>query len=393
MTRCARLETGLTFLLITLLPIWAYLVIEGYIARRRDLVLRDDAPAFLPENPPLVSVLVPARNEEANIGRCLDSLLNQEYPNFEVIVISDRSTDRTTEIVKEYGKDPRVKLLEVTELPEGWTGKNHALHRGVQEAKGEWLLFVDADTRLSRRCIVQTMAHALDQDVDMVSLLGKMEHRTFWEKMLVPPLGVTLMLWYPPKLINKRGGRVGFANGQFMLIKRETYEACGGHAGVRGELLEDIAMGKKMKRMGGHVNLALAPTLYTARMYRDLWALLRGWSRILHSGLHKNAWLIALHIAATLYISILPLAAFAWGVWGVFAGRAGSWPVVILSVLVWGLMVWAVGGTYWVSDSDRRYAVLHPVSCIVIVGILFHSLYTAVAGRGIVWRGTVYPSK
>lgn len=388
------MHTALIVFLILIGGVWLYLLRESFITFRRDLTLSGDAKAALPPDLPLVTIMVPARNEERNIGNCLASLLAQDYPNFEVIVANDRSTDRTAEIVREVcARDARVRLIEVQDLVPGWTGKNHALDTAVKQARGEWFIFTDADTWHAPPCVSQCLSHVLANGVDMLSLVGQMDHRSFWERMCVPPIAATLMLWYQQKWVNDRNCPVAFANGQYILIRRPMYQKCGGHERVRHELLEDIAMSKEVKKEGGHINLAYAPSLYRARMYENFRDFFRGWSRILHSGLNKSPSRLFFQIVLTVLCSICPFVALILGVVGIAAGAEMAVPVFLLSLVVCATIVWAVARTYPVSKSDPRYALLHPINCVVIVAVLAHAFYTAVTRSGIVWRGTVYSSK
>ncbi|MEW6357500.1 MAG: glycosyltransferase [Planctomycetota bacterium] len=374
--------------------LWAYLLRESFITFKRDITLKAEEKVGLPDAPPLVSIMVPARNEERNIRECVESLLAQDYPNFEVIVANDRSTDRTAEIVREMSAGcAKLRLVEVHGLPEGWTGKNNALHTAVQEARGDYFVFTDADTRHAPACISQCMNHVLAHDVDMLSLVGQMDHRTWWEQMFVPPIAATLMLWFQQKHVNDRNCRVAFANGQYILIRRAMYEKCGGHERVKRELLEDIAMAKETKKEGGHINLAYGGALYKARMYDSFRDFFRGWSRILHSGLNKDPWRLLLQLVLTALCSICPFAAALVSAIGAVSGAKGALPCLILSVLVCAMVIWAVSRTYSISKSKRRYALLHPINCLVIIAVLAHAFYTAATGSGIVWRGTVYSSK
>ena len=386
--------TALLIYLAVLGLLWLYLLRESFVTFRTDITLKADAELQLPESPPPVSIMVPARNEEDNIAKCLDSLLAQSYPHIEVIVANDRSTDRTAEIVREMcEKDDRLRLVEVQDLPEEWTGKNHALDTAVKEAKGEWFVFTDADTWHAPACTAQCMSHALSAGVDMLSLVGKQDHRTLWERMFVPPIAATLMLWFRQKKVNNPDCPVAFANGQFILISRSMYEKCGGHARVRRELLEDIAMSKEAKKEGGHIHLVYAAELLTTRMYDTFGSFFRGWSRILHSGLEKSSVRLFLQLVLTFLCSIGPAIAALIGLVGLAMGDPGALPVLLLGMLVCTVTMWAVARTYSVSESDPRYALLHPINCLVIVGVLAHAFYTAATGSGIVWRGTTYSSK
>ena len=374
--------------------LWAYLLRESFVTFRRDITLKANGEVNFPDHPPTVTIMVPARDEEHNIRECVDALLAQDYPNVEVIVANDRSSDQTAEIVREMcAEHPRLRLVEVHDLPEGWTGKNNALHTAVHEAQGDYFVFTDADTRHVPSCISQCMNHVLANGLDMLSLVGQMDHRTLWEKMFVPPIAATLMLWFQQKHVNDRNCHVAFANGQYILISREMYEKCGGHERVRHELLEDIAMAKEAKGEGGHINLAYGGELYSARMYDSFGDFFRGWSRILHSGLEKDPWRLLLQWVLTALFSICPFVVVLMGTIGVAAGADGALPCLVLSIAVCALIIWSVSRTYPISKSKRRYALLHPINCLVILAVLAHAFYTAATGSGIVWRGTVYSSK
>jgi glycosyltransferase involved in cell wall biosynthesis len=343
-----------------------------------------------------VSVLVPARNEEAIIARCLESLLTQDYPDFEIIVANDRSTDRTEQIVRELAaKNPRLRLLNVEHLPEGWTGKTHALHFASKQARGEWLVFTDADTDHLPTCLRRAMSDILKRNVDLFSTVGRMENKTFWEKALTPLLGLLLMIWYPPTIVNSRRFSLGFANGQFIIVRRKTYDAIGGHESVRGELLEDIAMGKRAKRMGFQLRLVLAPHLYTTRMYPSFRRFFFGWSRIMLHGLNKSPLRLGFFILFGLVFSIyLTLLTVIYGV--KFACHPTLAPGLIFAacLALYVVKVWTVSNTYFVSGGSRRYALLNPINTIVVLAILGHAFYKAVNPRSPVeWRGTQYSTK
>ena len=343
-----------------------------------------------------MSILVPARNEEANIARCLESLLAQDYPHFEIIIANDRSTDRTEPIVRELAqRSPRLKLINVDNLPEGWTGKTHALHLASQQARGEWLVFTDADTDHSPTCIRQAMNHILSHNADLFSTVGRMDNQTWWERCLTPLLGIALMMWYPPPLVNSRRSSLGFANGQFIIVRRTAYDVFGGHESVRSELLEDIAMGKRAKQFGFQVRLALAPHLYTTRMYPDFRRFFFGWSRILLNGLNKSPFKLAVFFFFGLVMSIYPtVLTIVSGITFLFDPELITGLVFFVCLLVYLIKVWTVSNTYFVSGTKRRYAFFNPISTLVVMAVIAHAFYKVVHPTGrIEWRGTQYSAR
>ncbi|MBI3951733.1 MAG: glycosyltransferase family 2 protein [Acidobacteria bacterium] len=175
---------------------------------------------------PAMSVLIPARNEENNIGACLESIVHQEFPIGEIIVVDDGSTDRTTDIVKQLQqKAPTIKLLQIKDPPAGWIGKTHALYRGVQEAGGEYLLFVDADARLSPDCLSQAMSYALENRSDLTTMVPVVKCVSFWEKVILP-FGIETV-FFPIKRALGRDRDRATAFGWFLLFKRATYDKMG----------------------------------------------------------------------------------------------------------------------------------------------------------------------
>ena len=230
------------------------LVVLGTLARHWFLSAELRAATFVgPESPtlrdgPLVSVLVPAKDEERSIGDCLRSLLRQDYARLEILVVEDRSTDRTAELVRTFAaSDARVRLLQVADLPPGWTGKTHALDVAQREARGEWLLFVDADTQLAPTCVSALLHDAVTRGADLESVLPSFETSSFWESVVQPFAGACLMVLFPLSRVNDARRRdLAFANGQFLLIRRRAYDTIGGHAAVRDKFVEDVHLARRI---------------------------------------------------------------------------------------------------------------------------------------------------
>lgn len=205
----------------------------------------------LPSKPPLISVIVPACDEQAGIAACLQSVLDQDYPCFELIFVDDRSSDNTLAIAESITLGRKnVRILSVTDLPAGWTGKCHALDVGVQQASGEWLAFLDADSVLHRAALRECYCEASHQKVGMLTLTPKFVLKTFWEKALQPAFIAMSCILFPLGLINDRLSKVASANGMFYLIKRHVYDRIGGHREVKGLAVEDIGIGKRVKAAG-----------------------------------------------------------------------------------------------------------------------------------------------
>ena len=232
------------------------------------------------ETPPRISVLIPARNEEQRIRPCLGTLVSSNYPDFEILVLDDHSSDGTAEIVRQRAKgDSRVRLITGKDLPAGWTGKAWACHQLAKEAKGEFLVFVDADTRFSDITLAQAVNLAVREKADLLSLWPYLEAKSWSEHLVIPYVHLFILL-YLPHWVGGRFASLGAANGQFLLFRRTSYEAIGGHGAVSGHLVEDIAMGRKMRAAGLRVlnrdgtNPGHHIAFVRCRMYdnfRELW--------------------------------------------------------------------------------------------------------------------------
>ena len=198
-------------------------------------------PGSRPARKDKVSVMIPMKNEENNARACVEALLKQDYPNFEIMVVNDRSTDKTGEILKalslchpERSEGSIIYIENQTPTPEGWTGKNFAIHQGISKASGDWLLFTDADTRHEPVSLSAAIAHAQAKDLEFLTLLPRCLCETFLEKMMQPIAMAMLGLWFPIQKINDPDSKIYFGNGQYLLIKRKLYEKLGGHEGVKG---------------------------------------------------------------------------------------------------------------------------------------------------------------
>jgi glycosyltransferase involved in cell wall biosynthesis len=224
---------------------------------------------------PKVSVIVPARNEEASIGRCLESLCKQAG-SFEVLVVDDHSTDQTVERAGGY---TNARIIGADSLSAGWTGKCNACWTGARHARGEWLLFTDADTVHSAGSIMKAVHEAEETGSVLLSYSPEQEVHGFWERSVMPLVFADLACTYSPKDVCDPASLAAAANGQFLLIAREAYDAIGGHAAVAGEILEDVALAKLVKQSGRRIRFRLGTGIVRTRMYRGLGQMSEGWTK------------------------------------------------------------------------------------------------------------------
>jgi len=384
------------FLLVQflILATWLYRHLRLSWVLRNEHNLSVEPPGELPGTP-MVSVIVPARNEEANIADCLDSLLAQSYPRFEIIVADDRSEDGTAEVVRRYRREhPEVRLLRIEELPAGWTGKTNALAQAASRARGEWLLFVDADVRLHPHNLANAVAYALEHRLDVLTLLARTDCRTFWEGVLQPLLGSMLMIRFPLQSVNDPSHPLAFANGQYILFRREAYQALGGHEAVRGELLEDIALARRAKAAGYRLALVHGYRAAGVRMYDSFPDIWRGWRRIYLYGFNRSISSLLLSILLILVFSLDPVVLAVGATAGLAAGAGGVgwWLSALLGWAQVGAMLSVVYRMYTrLILADPRYLVLYPVAMVVGLGIFLDAVLSVLLEREVVWRGRTYP--
>jgi chlorobactene glucosyltransferase len=340
---------------------------------------------------PAVSVIIPARNEEGNIIGCVQSLLDQDHKLIDIIVVDDNSRDATASLVESLSRqDSRVRLVRAGPLPPGWTGKCHALHAGVSRGRprGQWLLFTDADTVHHPQSLSAALQVALDRNLDLVSLVPHLAAHTFWEKLMQPTMAALISLFHRPGPIDEKNG---FANGQFILVKRDSYLRAGGHEAVRGRVLEDAELARQVVSSGGRGLLALGYELFSTRMYHDLRSIWEGWV--------KNIYLIMSARAGRVLGTVVLL--WLLSLWPALAGWAGLGLALARSSLFPSWWCWTALGIYLMvllfQATLRRlnrwpaaYALAAPLSGFLAILICWRSMQLYRHKRGVSWKGRLY---
>jgi len=360
------------------------------LARKRP-DLGDTAPAL---RGPLVSVIVPARNEAEAIGTVVGSVLASRYQDFELLVVDDRSTDDTAAIVERLAADPaahRLRLIRGVELPADWYGKPWACHQGAQAARGELLLFTDADTRHGPDLLGTAVAAFGALSADLLTVAPRQRCDSFWERLVMPQVWMLLGLRYHPATVNHaRHARDVIANGQFILVARSTYVALGGHAAVRAEVAEDLALAQRYWRAGRRIHFAFAERLMETRMYTSLAQIIEGWSKNIYLGGRRSfpdeplaRALVPVSLSLTMLFWLLPAALLP-------AAWAGALPA---SSQAWvHLAAGAAFGFWCLISAGMRippwYGLLYPVGAGMSLYIILRS---TIRGRGrVVWKGRTY---
>jgi len=329
-----------------------------------------------PGSHPLVSVLVPARNEEENIGGCLDSLLRQDYPNFEILVLDDRSSDRTGGIVRQAAAaNKRIRCLDGTNLPDGWTGKNWACHQLAQSAGGEILLFTDADNRFSPDAVGRTVGWMEKLKLDLFSAFPEQQTLTWPEKLVVPSVYMTVYCYLPLWLTYfMPHPSLAAANGQWMAFTRASYDRLGGHESAAGEIVEDTFMARLAKKKKMKILTAAGTGAVRSRMYHN-------WSEI-RQGFSKNLFgLMDYRLVPFLSLLFLMFAGYVLPYGLVFSQvfRVPAGIAVIVNILIRGILAFKYRDP-WITVP------LHPLAILLTIFIGLDSV--RVFRRGSLdWKG------
>jgi glycosyltransferase involved in cell wall biosynthesis len=341
----------------------------------------------LNEDQPRISAVVPARNEEAVIAACVQSLAKQREI-LEILVVDDQSTDRTSEIVGELSRqDPRVRLIHAAELPAGWVGKNHAVWVGAREARGDWLLFTDADAVHSGNSATRAMELATRHNAALVSFSPEQVLGTWYEKSLIPYVYCRLGKKFSFKQVNDPCSEAAAANGQFILIRRDVYEAVGGHASVASEVLEDVALARRVKKAGHPIWFARGKGIVRVRMYRSFSAMWEGWKKNLYQLMGGRRETVYAELARAVFPALGILFATISVV-----GLAKSLVATIATLMAGLLVVWAVYlGELRRAHLPSRLALYAIPAKLLFAAVLWASYRSHIHGR-LEWKGRTYPA-
>lgn len=377
--------------------IWATRHIEVTRGRRLNIPLDESTYDGPPADPPTVSFLIAAKDEQAVIETAVRTVLAQDYPRFELIVINDRSADQTPQILDrlaaEFGSD-RLKVIHIKELRDGWFGKNNAMRTGVELATGEWLCFSDADCRqISKRTLSLAVRHAIEKKIDFLSVLPILETRSFWERVIQPVCGGLMVFWFNPKRVNDPNHRAAYANGAFMLMNRQTYQAIGGHDNVRTEVNEDMHMARLTKERGRRLLVVQNDGLYSCHMYSGFRQIWRGWSRIFY-GCFGTFRRLMITLGMLLCTNIFPYVSLllAWVMTAACGWTdAGPWRAVALAATVAvGFQLSVIARFYRLSKASPWLAPTFILCAFICVGMLISAMRRLGGRTKTVWRGTAY---
>lgn len=358
---------------------------------RRSRSLDDEVPDA-PHDAPLVSLVVPARNEARNIRRCVESALAARYPRLEIVVVDDHSTDGTGRIVAELAAhDGRLRVVTPPPLPAGWFGKQWACAAGAASARGEVIGFLDADTWQAPDLVPRIVNAMRARGSDFLTVAGTQEMGSFWERLLQPQVFATLLARYGGTEVVNESPRASdkIANGQCLFVRRAAYDAIGGHASVRDKVGEDLALAQRFFREGYRTTMVLGLAQLSTRMYTSLAELVAGWGKNIFAGGVDTMPLGAVGRAVFPALLLLPwlsgvvppiLLGFALA--GVLGEGWLAWSAIVTAAnLAWWL------GVYLALRLPALYAVAHPLGAAVM---LYVSLRAITRGRRVQWKGREY---
>jgi len=337
-----------------------------------------------------VSIIVPARNEERNLEPVVRSLSEQEGVH-EIIVVDDQSRDGTRRILERLAEEvPTLRTVQIESLPRGWTGKNYALHIGAQRATGEWLLFTDADTRHQPGSLTAMLERAKKENADLLSLSPGQEVRTWWEKSVIPLVYVEAAKLYPYEEVSRPDSKEAAANGQYILIRKEVYENVGGHETIRSEVLEDVALARRVKASGGRLTFLLGRSWVRTRMYQSFWAMWEGWSKNLYLLYKKRLGRLLAAVAALWLLDLTPFFGLLFALHSWTHRSPNGWVIAAacVSILAWRHVTYLQ--TLAQAQFTRRMALYRIPGVAIYSCLLLNSARRYLWTERIQWKGRSY---
>ena len=376
------------WLVLVLLPDRAYRYDESFT------IAADDPARKKQELLPFVNVLIPARNEAAQLPATLPFIIAQDYPAMQVTVIDDNSTDMTQEIAENIKNSApqgeRLQIIAGEPLPEGWAGKLWALHQGVAISSSDWLLFTDADIYYPPGMLASLVKYALSQKLAMISLMARLRTDSFWERLLLPAFLYFFKLLYPFRAVRDRARRTAAAAGGCILIHRSALTAIGGLRTLRQALIDDVALARAVKAKGLPIALMVAPQLLSKRGYDHLSGIWQMIARSAFTELRYSYLRLAACIVAMITLFLLPLLAIASPLLLYGSCHCSPWPAMICGLLTYGLMSYSYAPSIRYFHLPGIFSFTLPIIAMLYLAMTTDSALKYTFGTGAEWKGRQY---
>ncbi len=366
-----------------LILIFLFLILLNLLQNLK--ILRSQETMKLESPLPLVSVLIPARNEEERIGNCVSSLLQSDYPRLEIIVLDDSSTDMTYEIVKNISRHHRkLRVFKGKKLPAGWNGKNWACHQLSLAARGDWFLFTDADTIHKPHSISTALSAARKRNSVFVSCIPGFITKTWAEKLYFPIIHFVFVALLPFKLICfSKDSRISFGMGPFLFIERDFFFSWGGYEAIKAEIVDDLAMAKKVKENNGKISILDGTEFMDVRFYTCFKEVWNGFSKNSYEAIGRAPHYLVLILFSCYYLFIYPYLSL----WVAFESHQ-SLTLPLFQVLTIALIKLILSLRFRINIF---YGQLHPLTVVFAFAILLNSCRLSLFKRKFDWKERLYP--
>ncbi len=333
---------------------------------------------------PAVSLIFAARDEEEKLPGALATLAALDYPHLEIIAVNDRSQDATGRILDDFAAaHPHFRAAHVSEIPDGWLGKTHALQKGFEASSGEWLLFTDADVRFKPDVIRRAVRLAQEYKLDHLTLLCNVEMHGFWETTLITFFGLAFHLATDAYRVSNPNSRAYVGVGAFQLLRRGAYEAIGSHRRLAMEVVDDMKLGKLVKRSGFRSCVAIAQEFVTVRWHAGAGNVIRGVTKNFFAAFGYNLAFATVALTGMIALNVVPFFA-------VFAGH--EW-VRFFSAVAVAMAIGMHASVDIVNRVSPLYALTHPIGAVLFCYMIVRSVAVTLWQGGVTWRGTFYPLK
>lgn len=370
-------------IVITVLQFLLIVAVICYLtANMLNLVTVKPYSGSLSDDPPLVSVCVPARNEERDIGQCLTSLLRQDYPAFEIIVVDDHSTDATPKVIRSLEPNEKLTAIQGAPLPPDWLGKPFALHQAAEKAKGDYLMFTDADLVFQPTALTAAVQTMIDKDLGLLTMMPGTRFGSFWERCVQPVIFGFIASLTRFKKVNDSQSKKAMGFGAFLMFRREEYFRVGGHEAVKNQILEDINLARLAKLHKVRLLVAQAKELFRLRMYHSFGEIWRGWSKNFFLAMRKSIPRALFHIFVAQCFLVTPYFVL---LGNILVDMNIFW--IGVSLVGLGMILFAGAVLCLVLELSPLNVFLFPLGSIIMGAIMINSMAKILVKGKVEWRG------